>query len=91
MLCMEDDCDRVSTWRSDDGYPFCDWHAYKIYVAECELENLTPHTASLWVLHGRPHGPLGSTLDDIGNPWSDVEQGRYDDDPNPYHGDYSEM
>jgi hypothetical protein len=23
--------------------------------------------------------------------WSDVEQGRYDDDPNPYHGDYSEM
>ena len=24
------------------------------------------------------------------NPWNDVEQGRYDDDPNPYHGDYSE-
>jgi len=24
------------------------------------------------------------------NPWNDIEQGRYDDDPNPYHGDYSE-
>lgn len=23
--------------------------------------------------------------------WSAVEQGMYDDDPNPYHGDYSEM
>lgn len=23
--------------------------------------------------------------------WSAVEQGFYDDDPNPYHGDYSEM
>lgn len=22
--------------------------------------------------------------------WSAVEQGAYDDDPNPYHGDYSE-
>ena len=22
--------------------------------------------------------------------WSPVEQGMYDDDPNPYHGDYSE-
>lgn len=25
------------------------------------------------------------------DPYSDVEQGMYDDDPNPYHGDYSEM
>lgn len=25
------------------------------------------------------------------NYWSEVEQGMYDDDPNPYHGDYSEM
>lgn len=23
--------------------------------------------------------------------WDPVEQGMYDDDPNPYHGDYSEM
>lgn len=23
--------------------------------------------------------------------YSDVEMGMYDDDPNPYHGDYSEM
>jgi hypothetical protein len=23
--------------------------------------------------------------------WSEVEQGMYDDDPNPYFGDYSEM
>lgn len=23
--------------------------------------------------------------------WNDVEQGRYDDDPSPYAGDYSEM
>lgn len=23
--------------------------------------------------------------------WSEVESGMYDDDPNPYHGDYSEM
>ena len=23
--------------------------------------------------------------------WSGTEQGMYDDDPNPYHGDYSEM
>lgn len=22
--------------------------------------------------------------------WNDVEQGRYDDDPNPYHGDYAD-
>lgn len=24
------------------------------------------------------------------NPWNDVEQGRYDDDPSPYDGNYSE-
>lgn len=23
--------------------------------------------------------------------WNPIEQGMYDDDPNPYHGDYSEM
>lgn len=22
--------------------------------------------------------------------WNPIEQGMYDDDPNPYHGDYSE-
>lgn len=26
-----------------------------------------------------------------GYDYSDVEMGMYDDDPNPYHGDYSEM
>lgn len=92
-VCMEDDCTRLADWRSEDGYPFCNMCAYNIYAHECELENLTPHTASQWMLHGRPHGPIGSTIsfDELGNPWSDVEQGRYDDDPNPYHGDYSEM
>jgi hypothetical protein len=25
------------------------------------------------------------------DPWTAAEQGFYDDDPNPYHGDYSEM
>lgn len=25
------------------------------------------------------------------DPWNPIEQGVYDDDPNPYHGDYSEM
>ena len=58
MKCMEDACDRKATWRSEDGYPFCNWHAYQIYRPECELENLEPHTASMWVIHGRPHGPL---------------------------------
>ena len=28
--------------------------------------------------------------DVLGDPWNDIDQGRYDDDPNPYHGDYSE-
>ena len=59
VKCMEDDCLRVATWRSDDGYPFCREHAYAIYCAECELENLVAHTVSLWTIHGRPHGPLG--------------------------------
>ena len=27
----------------------------------------------------------------INRAWDPVEQGMYDDDPNPYHGDYSEM
>jgi len=61
VKCMDDDCKHVATWRSDDGYPFCREHAYAIYRAECELENLEPHTFSLWTIHGRPHGPLGST------------------------------
>ena len=30
-------------------------------------------------------------LSDEPSYWSPVEQGYYDDDPNPYHGDYSEM
>ena len=57
--CMEDDCDRSPEWRSDDGYGFCNWHGYQIYQAECEMEGHLPMTASLWMLHGRPHGPLG--------------------------------
>ena len=57
--CMEEDCDRWPEWRSDDGYGFCNYHGYMIYRAECEMENLEPHTASMWMLHGRPHGPLG--------------------------------
>ena len=61
--CMEEGCVRVADWRSEDGYPFCSFHGYRLYVTECELENLEPHTASMWVLHGRPHGPIGSTLD----------------------------
>jgi hypothetical protein len=24
------------------------------------------------------------------DPWNDIDQGRYDDDPNPYFGTYSE-
>jgi len=28
--------------------------------------------------------------DDAYNYWNDVEQGRYDDDPSPYDGNYSE-
>lgn len=30
-----------------------------------------------------------ATVDDY--EWDAVSQGFYDDDPNPYHGDYSEM
>ena len=30
-------------------------------------------------------------VEDDYDPWNDVEQGRYDDDPSPYAGDYSEM
>jgi hypothetical protein len=59
MMCMEDDCPAPATWRSDDGYPFCDEHAYQIYVSECEIEELEPHTIDMWIVHGRPHGPLG--------------------------------
>lgn len=25
------------------------------------------------------------------DPWNDIEQGRWDDDPSPYDGTYSEM
>lgn len=25
------------------------------------------------------------------DPWNEIDQGMWDDDPNPYHGDYSEM
>ena len=34
----------------------------------------------------------GPIIDDDGayDPWNDIEQGRWDDDPNPYHGTYSE-
>lgn len=56
---MEDDCVKVASWRSDDGYPFCDDHAYAIYVAECEMENLEPHNMTMWIVHDRPHGPIG--------------------------------
>lgn len=29
--------------------------------------------------------------DDVtSGPWNDIEQGRWDDDPNPYDGNYSE-
>ena len=28
--------------------------------------------------------------DEHHDPWNAMEQGAYDDDPNPYHGDYSE-
>jgi hypothetical protein len=30
-------------------------------------------------------------LEDMANYFDPIEQGMYDDDPNPYHGDYSEM
>ena len=62
--CMNDGCPKEATWRSEDGYPFCQLHAYILYCAECELENLSPHTASMWILHGRPHGPLGGERQD---------------------------
>lgn len=29
-------------------------------------------------------------VEDNWDPWNPIEQGMYDDDPNPYHGDYSE-
>ena len=35
-----------------------------------------------------------AALDDVNDfydHWNDVEQGRYDDDPSPYDGTYSEM
>jgi len=57
VICM--DCEAApATWRSDDGYPFCDDCAYQIYRVECGLENLEPHTHHMWVIHGRPHGPI---------------------------------
>lgn len=95
-MCMEEECHLPATWRSEDGYPFCNRHAYAIYCAECELENLTAHTYSQWVIHGKPHGPIGGPdwdqilTEALDNFWGPVEQGQYDDDPNPYHGDYSE-
>lgn len=57
-LCMEDGCTQPATWRSSDGYPFCNGHAYAIYRAECALDGVVPQTASLWILQGRPHGPI---------------------------------
>lgn len=56
---MEDDCPKPAEWRSDDGYPFCNDCGYVIYMNECELENLEPHTFEMWLVHDRPHGPLG--------------------------------
>ena len=53
-----DDDSTPATWRSDDGYPFCDPCAYGIYLSECELENLEPLTHHMWVIHNRPHGPI---------------------------------
>lgn len=44
-------------------------------ITECEVFDLTD-------------APMYD--DDAAGYWSDIEQGRYDDDPNPYHGTYSE-
>jgi hypothetical protein len=56
VTCM--DCEeRPATWRSDDGYPFCDPCAYRIYLVECELDGLEPLLSWEWVAQDRPHGP----------------------------------
>lgn len=50
-------CDPVAQAAcSDRG---ADAIAYRGYVAECEEENLEAHTRPMWVVHGRPTGPLG--------------------------------
>ena len=56
--CMDDECSEPSVWRSDDGYPFCNWHGYLIYVNECALEECQPHSYHMWKVHDRPHGPI---------------------------------
>lgn len=33
--------------------------AYLDYHQACEAEGLQSHTYRLWVIHGRPEGPLG--------------------------------
>jgi hypothetical protein len=35
--------------------------------------------------------PSTYTPDYAADYWNGIDQGVYDDDPNPYHGDYSEM
>ena len=57
MSCMVEGCRRQSTWRSDDGYPFCDNHAYWIYLAECDTEGVGPMRKEAWDKAGKPHGP----------------------------------
>jgi len=59
MTCMGCDDDvTLATWRSDDGYPFCEPCAYDIYRGECRMESLESHTLEMWRVHGRPHGPI---------------------------------
>lgn len=33
--------------------------AYVSYVSECETEGLDAHTFDMWLVHGKPEGPLG--------------------------------
>jgi hypothetical protein len=55
--CMDCPWENKATWRSDDGYPFCEQCAYCIYVQECGFSNVEPFTYDGWVADNRPHGP----------------------------------
>jgi hypothetical protein len=55
--CMDCWWGNKATWRSDDGYPFCEQCAHTIYSTECGFANIKPLSYEAWVAANRPHGP----------------------------------
>jgi hypothetical protein len=64
------------------------WDEYKAEQADWTTDEDAEADAQLaWEESTRMHDDFVDSMEY----WNPIEQGMYDDDPNPYHGDYSEM